>query len=106
MLFFLEYDDDLRTRIQEDQEYLVNQRQSKTNASSIDQISPSEPTEVRKRHSRKAAAAANAAITTSSSETSASKQSNYKSNEVNFFFLKEFFVIDVLFEKDKIKLFE
>ncbi len=77
----------MRTRIQEDQEYLVNQRQSKTNSSSIGQISPSEPTEVRKRHSRKAAAAANAAITTSSSETSASKQSNYKSNEVNFFHL-------------------
>ena len=92
-IYFLEYDEnDLRSRIIEDNTYLVNQR-NKTDSSKpappIDELDMPQPSEVRKRQSRKAAAVANAAITTSSSETStsSSKLLNYKSSEVSSFFI-------------------
>lgn len=96
-MLFSEYDEhDLRSRINEDNEYLANQRNNKGDlfnrvSANSDEIIPTapphQPNEVRKRQSRKAAAAANAAITASSSETStsSSKLLNYKSTEVILF---------------------
>lgn len=79
-------DNDLRNRINEDNEYLVNQS-NKTESSKPAIIDDEQSSEVRKRHGRKAAAIANAAITTSSSETStsSSKLLNYKSSEASHF---------------------